>query len=299
MIIANLEGPTWDLVADIQIILHYHFMQNAFLAGTMIALIAGVIGYFMVLRQQSFAGHSLANVGFAGATWAVLVGISPIIGVFIAGIGAALGIHWLTQNRKINDIAVGAVFTASLALGYLFLFMAPTAYGSTVYSILFGNILGINDRDVSLITWTTFLLLGTFLVIWRPLLFASIDPEVAASRGVPVQFLNLLYLFLLAISVAVAIQVVGVLLIFALLVTPAAIARHLSIRPIATIGIASGFALLFVWFGLAIGFFTPYPVSFFITTFAFCTYASVLGGKYLLQRIPISFHTSVNKRGIA
>src|SRR5690242_10456720 len=147
-------SPSWDLVADIQILLHYHFMQNAYLAGTLVALTAGIIGYFMVLRDQSFAGHSLANVGFAGATGAILFGITPVVGLFLAGLLAAVGIQTLNsasrQNRQ-SDVAVGAVFTASLALGFLFLRLAASEYAANVYNVLFGNVLGINDSDVVVI----------------------------------------------------------------------------------------------------------------------------------------------------
>src|SRR5579864_3789161 len=122
--LADTVSPSWDLVADIEILLHYHFMQNAYLAGTLVAITAGIMGYFVVLRHQSFAGHSLANVGFAGATGATLFGISPVIGLFVAGILAAVGIQILnfaSGERHHSDIAVGAIFTASLALGFLFI----------------------------------------------------------------------------------------------------------------------------------------------------------------------------------
>src|SRR5437879_13745562 len=124
IIFADSLPLSWDLVADIKILLHYHFMQNAYLAGTLVAITAGIMGYFMVLRGQSFAGHSLANVGFAGATGAFLFGIPAVIGLFIAGLGAAAGIQVLNQSERRghqSDIAVGAVFTAALALGYLFI----------------------------------------------------------------------------------------------------------------------------------------------------------------------------------
>ena len=127
IVFADQFSPSWDLVADIQILLHFHFMQNAYLAGTLVAVVAGIMGYFMVLRSQSFAGHSLANVGFAGATGAVLFGIPSVIGLFVAGVCAAAGMQALNlaeRHHRQSDIAVGAVFTASLALGYLFLHLA-------------------------------------------------------------------------------------------------------------------------------------------------------------------------------
>src|SRR2546423_799880 len=232
--IADTVSPSWDLLAGIQILLHYHFMQNAYWGGTRGAPAAGIMGYFMVLRSQSFAGHSLANVGFAGATGAVLFGIPPIVGLFLAGALAAVGIQALNEasgHSRQSDIAVGAVFTASLALGFLFIFLATAEYAANVYNVLFGNVLGISDTDVRIILWSTLVLVGAFLLIARPLFFASIDPDVAAARGVPVRALALGYLMLLALAVAVAAQVVGGLLIFSLLVTPAALSQDVPTRP--------------------------------------------------------------------
>jgi zinc/manganese transport system permease protein len=285
--LADTLSPSWDLVADIQILLHFHFMQNAYLAGTLVAISAGLMGFFMVLRGQSFAGHSLANVGFAGATGALLFGIPPVLGLFIAGVLAAVGIQTLNVaagERRQSDIAVGAVLTAALALGFLFIHLATAEYAANVYNVLFGNVLGINDSDVGVIAVSTLILLGVLLFIARPFFFASLDPDVAAASGVPVRLLALGYLVLLALEVAVAVQVVGVLLIFALLVTPAAIAQDLTTRPAVAAAIAVALALLFTWIGLAVGYFTPYPVGFFITTFAFGTYALVRGGRFIINR---------------
>ena len=287
IVFADTVQPSWDLVADVQILLHYHFMQNAFLAGTLVAIVAGLMGYFMVLRSQSFAGHSLANVGFAGATGAILIGIPPIVGLFLAGLLAAVGIQTLNlaaRERRQSDIAVGAVFTASLALGFLFIHLA-TAYTANVYNVLFGNVLGISDADVGVIGASTLVLVGALIFIARPLFFASLDPDVAAANGVPVRVLAVGYLVLLALVVAVAVQVVGVLLIFALLVTPAAIAQDVTTRPAKAAAIAVTLALIFTWMGLAVGYFTPYPVGFFITTFAFGTYVLVRGGRFVLDRV--------------
>lgn len=286
--LADTVAFSWDLFADLQILFHYHFMQNAYLAGTLVALAAGMIGYFMVLRDQSFAGHSLANVGFAGATGAALFGITPVVGLFIAGLLAAVGIQTLNistrQNRQ-SDIAIGAVFTASLALGFLFIHLSKAEYAANVYNVLFGNVLGISDSDVSVIVWSTLLLVSVLAVIARPLFFASIDPDVAAAHGVPVQTLAFGYLVLLALEVAVAVQVVGVLLIFALLVTPAAIAQYVTTRPAMAVLVAIAFALIFTWAGLAAGYVSPYPVGFFITTFAFGTYILVRGGQLLRNHL--------------
>lgn len=288
IVLADTFSPSWDLVADIQILLHFHFMQNAYLAGTLVAFIAGIMGYFMVLRSQSFAGHSLANVGFAGATGAVLFGIPPVVGLFLAGVLAAVGIQALNLaagHSRQSDIAVGAIFTASLALGFLFIFLATAEYAANVYNVLFGNVLGISDTDVGIIAWSTLVLVGAFLLVARPLFFASIDPDVAAAHGVPVRALAFGFLVLLALAVAVSVQVVGVLLIFALLVTPAAIAQAITTRPAVAAAVSVALALIFTWVGLAVGFFTPYPVSFFITTFAFGTYILVRAGRFVLDKV--------------
>ena len=288
IVFADAVSLSWDLVADLQILLQFHFMQNAYLAGTLVAISAGIMGYFMVLRSQSFAGHSLANVGFAGATGAVLFGIPAVVGLFIAGLCAAIGIQTLNmgerQSRQ-SDIAVGAVLTASLALGFLFIHLATAEYAANVYNVLFGNILGIDDTDVTVIAWATVILLGILICIARPLFFASLDPDVAAARGVPVRTLAFGYLVLLALVVALAVQIVGVLLIFALLVTPAAIAQYVTIRPAVAVTVAVILALIFTWTGLAVAYFTPYPVGFFITTFAFGTYLLVRGIRLILDRV--------------
>jgi zinc/manganese transport system permease protein len=287
IVFADSVSLSWDLVADLQILLQFHFMQNAYLAGTLVAISAGIMGYFMVLRSQSFAGHSLANVGFAGATGAVLFGIPAVVGLFIAGLCAAIGIQALNlgerQSRQ-SDIAVGAILTASLALGFLFIHLATAEYAANVYNVLFGNILGINDTDVTVIIWATVILLGILICIARPLFFASLDADVAAARGVPVRTLAFGYLVLLALVVALAVQIVGVLLIFALLVTPAAIAQYVTTRPAVAVTVAVILALIFTWIGLAVGYFTPYPVGFFITTFAFGTYLLVRGVRLVLDR---------------
>jgi zinc/manganese transport system permease protein len=269
---------TWNLVTDVQQLLAFHFMQNAFLAGTLIALVAGAIGYFMVLRGQAFAGHTLANVGFAGAAGAVFVGWPPAAGLLLFGLGAALGIDGLGgQRRKTQwgqEVAIGTIQTFALGLG-LFFVQLSSSYAASIYALLFGAVLGISDRDVLFVAFTTVITLVGLLAIARPLLFASIDPNVAEARGVPVRWLNRAFLVLLAFAVAQAVQVVGILLIFALLVTPAAIAERLTAQPVVAVGVSILLAIGLTWAGLAVAYFTPYPVGFWITSFAFATYVLI------------------------
>lgn len=278
---------SWNLIADIQQLFAYHFMQTAFLAGTLIAVMAGLIGYFMVLRRQSFAGHTLANVGFAGAAGAVLMGWSPVVGLLVFCIGAAIGISLLAEQKQTQwevAVAIGTVQTFSLSLGLLFIHLSSSSNGAGIYAILFGAVLGISDRDVMVIALTTIITLTTLVAIARPLFFASIDPEVALVRGVPVRLLDNVFLVLLAFAVAQAVQVIGVLLIFALLVTPAAIAQQITVNQTVMVLLSVLLALLFTWTGLAVAYFTPYPVGFFITSFAFGTYALVRLFKFVCVR---------------
>lgn len=271
--------PSWDPITDLQLLFQYHFMQNAFLAGTIVAVIAGAVGYYMVLRAQTFAGHALAHVGFAGATGALLFGLSPIVGLLVVGMGAAVGMGALGDRQGTGQtgdtIAIAAVFTFALGLGLLFLQLYP-GQAENAYSILFGAVLGISDSDVETIAATGLVTLIALAIVARPLLFASLDPEVARARGVPVRALSIGFLVLLAFAVAQAVQVVGILLIFALLVTPAATAQRLTARPARAIGLSILLALLFTWLGIAVAYFAPYSVvGFYVTTIAFATYTAV------------------------
>jgi zinc/manganese transport system permease protein len=270
---------SWNPLTDLQLLFQYHFMLNAFLAGTIIAIAAGAVGYFMVLRGQAFAGHALAHVGFAGAAGALLLGLSPIIGLLAVGIIAALGMSLLDIGERGaqggNAVAIGTVYTFCLGLGLLFL-QLYSGQAENVYSILFGAVLGVSDQDVRVAASTAAVTLFGLIAIGRPLLFASIDADVAAARGVPVRLLSTVFLVLLAFAVAQAVQVVGVLLIFALLVAPAATAQCLTSRPGAAIALSILLSLLFTWLGLAIAYFAPYSVvGFYITSLAFGTYVLV------------------------
>lgn len=266
---------TWDLLTDLQALFQFPFMRNAFVAGTAIALVAGAVGYFMVLRGQSFAGHALANVGFTGAAGALLVGVAPVIGLLAVGVAAALAMGALRDEATSDDgqLAVGATLTFCLALGLLFLRLG-SGFLSNASSLLFGSVLGVSGDDVRVILVTAFAALGALAVIGRPLLFASLDPAVAAARGLPVRGLATGFLVLLAVAVAQAVQVVGVLLIFALLVIPAATAQRLTPRPWRGLALSVALALLCTWLGLAAAYFTALPVSFLLTSGAALAYAA-------------------------
>jgi zinc/manganese transport system permease protein len=270
----------WDLISGLQRMFSYHFMQNGLLAGTIVAAVAGIVGYFMVLRGESFAGHSLANIGFAGAAGAALIGVPVVVGLLGFGVLGALGIgllgEWSVRSRARNDVAVGAILVLALGIGVLFERLS-SAKASSVYAILFGSPLGVSDGDIRAIALTAGVTLLLIALIARPLLFASLDPAVAQSRGTPVRLLAYGFLLLLALAVAEATQIVGALLIFALLVAPAATAQRLTARVDLGLALSAGAALVITWASLVAAYWTSYPVGFFITSFA-------LGG-YLLARL--------------
>jgi zinc/manganese transport system permease protein len=269
----------WDLVRDVQELLRYAFMQHAYEAGTVVALSAGVIGYFVVLRSLSFAAHALSHIGFAGATGAVLLGAAPIVGLlaFTMSAGAVMGA--LGQRLRGRDVTIGLVMAWSLGLGLLFTALYKGSAGLAI-GILFGQIFGITSDEVAVTFLAGSVTVLALVVVYRPLLFATLDEEVAEAKGVPVRGLSIAFMVILAIAVSEAVQVVGVLLIFALIVAPAAIAERFTTRPSRGVLLSALLAVLFTWGGLTVAYYVPYPVGFFITTIAFWSYilARVLSG---------------------
>jgi zinc/manganese transport system permease protein len=265
---------SWNLIADVRDQLQFAFMANAYIAGIIVAVVAGIVGYFVVLRSVAFAAHALSHIGFAGATGAVLLGVSPVVGLMVFTVGGAIGMGALGKKIHGRDVAIGIVLAWTLGLGVLFLSLY-TGYATEAYALLFGQILGISQRDVAVTLIAAAVTLIAVAVAYRPLLFASVDAEVAEARGVPVQFLSIGFMVILALAVSVAVQVVGILLVFALLVAPPAITEHITAHPGRAIGLSVLLALAFTLVGLFMSFYLPYPVSFFITSLAFFTYVGV------------------------
>jgi zinc/manganese transport system permease protein len=271
------DGFSWDLASDVRQLLEFHFMVNAFRAGTIVAVVAALIGWFVVLRQQSFVGHTLAIVSFPGAAGAVLIGISAAWGYFGFCVAAALLIAAAPRARRgysEESAVIGTVQAFALACGFLFVSLYQGLLEGT-NSLLFGSFLGITDGQVRTLLWVGLATIVVLAVIARPLLFASIDPDVAAARGVPVRALSVAFLVVLALAVAEASQITGALLVFALLVVPAATAQAISARPVMSAALSVGFAVLTTWLGLAIAYFTDYPIGFTVTTVAFAGYLGV------------------------
>ena len=265
----------WNLVSDLAAMWQYAFMQHAFEAGTMVAIIAGIIGYFVVLRRSSFAAHGLSHAGFTGAAGAVLFGLNPIFGLFAFTMSGALLMATLGKRAVNRDVQIGVVLAFTLGLGVLFISLYKGGYATEAYSILFGQILGISMTDVWVTLITGVLVLAVFFALYRPLLFTSLDEEVAEAKGVPIFGVGLAFMLLIAAATSIAVQVVGVLLIFSLMVTPAAVAQRVARRPVHGILISIAIALFATWLGLFLSFYLPYPVSFFITSISFVAYVFV------------------------
>jgi zinc/manganese transport system permease protein len=248
----------------------YEFMRNAFYACTVVGIVCGAVGYFLVLRGQTFAGHALTHVGFPGATGAGLIGLSPFFGLTIFTVIAGIGIGLLGE-RAHRDVAIGIVLTLSLGLGLLFLHFY-TAFAGQAANVLFGNVLGISLRTVITLAVLTLAILMVLVVIARPLLFASLQPELAEARGVPITLVSTLFMALVALTAAEAAQIVGVLLVFALMVAPAATAFKLTRGVFAGILVSMALAVAIAWTSLALAYRTDWPTSFWITALGAAAY---------------------------
>jgi zinc/manganese transport system permease protein len=262
-------------------------MVNAYRAGTVAAITAAIIGWFMVLRRQSFVGHTLSLVAFPGASGAALIGISAAWGYFGFCIAAALIIAAIprAQGHSFSEesAVVGTIQAFALACGFLFVTLYHGLLND-VNSLLFGNFLGITDSQITTLSWVGAGALVVLAVIVRPLWFASIDPDVAAARGVPVRFLSILFLAVLGVAVAEASQITGVLLVFALLVVPPAAAQAITSRPVLSLILSVAIGLTVTWLGLALAYFYDQPVGFYITTLAFGSYLLAHARGWLIDR---------------
>jgi zinc/manganese transport system permease protein len=255
-------------------VLQYGFIQNAFMAGSIVAIAAALLGYFLVIRGLTFAGHALSNVGFAGAAGAVLIGIPPVYGLLVFTVGASVIISMIGKQIRERDVAVGVVMTFALGLGILFLSLY-SGFAERAYSILFGTILGISRVDVIVTAIFSLLIVIGLGILARPLMFSSFDSEGAEARGVPVRALGVVFLILVALTVSVAVQVVGILLIFTLLVGPAATANRLTSQPVRAVMLAVFLALAYTWLGILLAANSVWPVSFFIAALSFGVYLPV------------------------
>src|SRR5436309_6542398 len=286
--LAIFQGLSWNPFTDLHQLFSFPFMVNALEAGTSVAVMAGITGWFMVLRQQTFAGHTLSIIAFPGAAAASLAGLPVALGYFgFCGLGALAlaGIAGSRRSHSAESAAIGSLQALALALGFVFVSLYHGVLNG-LDSLLFGTFLGITSDQVLVL-----LAVGAAAVILvgvaaRPLFFASVDADVARAGGVPVRLLGLGFLLVLGLSVAETSQITGALLVFALLVTPAATAQQLTSRPAFGVVLSVAIALAVTWLGLALAYYSIYPVGFYVTSLAFAFYVLVRLTRALAMRRP-------------
>jgi zinc/manganese transport system permease protein len=261
-------GITIDFLA-------YDFMRHAFVAAGIAAIVSGVTGYFLIMRGQAFAGHALSHIGFAGATGAGLIGLAPLWGLVGFTLVAGVVIGAMSERISNRDVAIGVVL--ALALGFGLLFMHYYAgFATQATALLFGNVLAVSISTIWALAGLSALTVAGLALIMRPLIFASLQPELAEAKGVNLRLVSTAFLALVALAVSACAQIVGVLLVFTLMVGPAAAAQRLTNGLWTGLALAAGLALTQAWAGLAIAFYTDWPVSFCIALLSAATYFTAL-----------------------
>ena len=275
-----------NLVSDVRQLLTFPFMVNALEAGTIVAVLAAVVGWYMVLRRQAFAGHTLSVMAFPGATGAALIGLPTALGYYLACAAAALSIRGSGRGGgrgyRAETATIGTVQATGLAAGFLFLSLNRQVLGGPE-TLLFGTFLGVSRSQVVALLGVALVAILALAVCARPLLLATVDREIAQASGLPVRALDAAFLLILALAVAATSQITGALLVFALLVAPPATAQLLTMRPLLGLLLSVVFALMIVWLGLGIAYFSPYPVGFWTTTFAFGLYLLAAAARRLTR----------------
>lgn len=242
----------------------YDFMRTAFEAAGLVALLSGLVGYFLVLRGQTFAGHALSHVGFTGATGAILVGLPPLAGLVGFTVAAGMAMGFLGERLATRDVAIGMMLALALGLGLLFLHFY-TAYATQAAALLFGNVFGVGPGALANLVALSLVSLLALAIIARPLLFSSLQPELADAKGVPVRAISVAFLAIVGVTVAECTEIVGVLLVFTLMVGPAAAAQNLTSRFGTGVALAAVAALAEAWGGIVLAWFTDWPASVWIT----------------------------------
>jgi zinc/manganese transport system permease protein len=259
-------------------------MMNTWIAATIVALIAGAIGFFAVLRGQSFAAHAIPNGAFAGAAGAGLLGLNVFWGLAVFSLAGALGIGAIGRRAR-QDVVTALVLVLMLGLGALFVSFS-TEYAAVTYSLLFGEVFGVGSNLLVPIAALGAVALAAMAVLYRPLLLASALPEVADARGVSTRRMELCFLVVMGLAAAMTVPVVGVLLMFALMIGPAAAARSFTKRPGYAIAVATGIALVTVWAGIALSYRTNWPLGFYVGVIAAGFYLRGQGWTAVRRRAP-------------
>jgi zinc/manganese transport system permease protein len=253
----------------------YEFMTNAFVAAGIVAVVSGLVGFFLVMRGQTFAGHALSHIGFAGATGAGLIGLAPLWGLigFTLIAGVAMGL--LSERISNRDVAIGVVLALALGFGLLFLHYY-TAFATQATALLFGNVLAVDRETIVTLTVLGIITLVALGAIMRPLIFASLQPELAEAKGVPLRFISTAFLAIVALAVSECAQIVGVLLVFTLMVGPPAAAQRITTGLWSGLIVSALLALAEAWLGLTMAYYTDWPVSFCIAVLSALGYFAAL-----------------------
>jgi zinc/manganese transport system permease protein len=241
------------------------FMIKAFIAGLCIAVAAGIMGYFTIARHSTFAAHALAHIGLPGATGAVLLGLPVSLGLGAFALAGALIIGALGKRASQREIATGTVLAFATGLGLFFARLSSSA-SQQMQSILFGSILTITTNQIIGFVVFDLILVIVLAIMYRPLLFSSLDEQVAQAKGVPIGLMNVTFMAIMAGVITIAVPAVGTLLIFALVVTPAATANIMTSSPFKSMLASSILCLISIWGGLVISAMFPAPPSFIIVT---------------------------------
>ena len=253
----------------------YEFITNAFIASGIVAVVSGVTGYFLVMRGQTFAGHALSHIGFAGATGVGLIGLSPLWGLVGFTLMAGIGMGLMSERISNRDVAIGVVLALSLGFGLLFLHYY-TSFASQATALLFGNVLAVDRGMIAALGVLGAVVVVGLGVIMRPLIFATLQPELAEAKGVPMRFISTAFLAIVALAVAACAQIVGVLMVFTLMVGPGATAQRLTGGLWSGLAAAALLALAEAWLGIAIAFETDWPVSFCIAVLSAIGYFAAM-----------------------
>lgn len=259
------------LLMIVHTMLEYDFMRNAFAAAGVAAVVSGLVGYFLVLRGQTFAGHALGHIGFAGATGAILIGVPPVWGLVGLTVAAGVGMGMMGERVSDRDVAIGVVLALSLGFGLLFLHYY-TSFAAQATSLLFGNVLAVDRPTIAVLAGLALITVAALAAIMRPLIFASLQPELAEAKGVPLRFVSTAFLAIVALAVSESAQIVGILLVFSLMVGPPATAQLLVGGLWSGIALSVGLALAEAWVGIAIAYYTDWPVSFCIALLSALAY---------------------------
>jgi zinc/manganese transport system permease protein len=261
----------------------YEFMNNAFAAAGMVAVVSGVVGFFLVMRGQTFAGHALSHIGFAGATGAGLIGLAPLWGLVGFTLAAGIMMGLLSDRISNRDVAIGVVLALALGFGLLFLHYY-TSFATQATALLFGNVFAVDRSMIATLAVLGAITLVALAAIMRPLIFATLQPELAEAKGVPLRFVSTAFLAIVALAVSECAQIVGVLMVFTLMVGPAAAAQRVTTGLWSGLVLSAALALAEAWLGIVIAYYTDWPVSFCIALLSALGYFICLAASSLRLR---------------